>query len=410
MESHVYHLLACCARAECTATHYRQLAHHAANLEHWESVASQAELHGVAPLLYIHAQAAGLQLPLSTRRELQGLYVRHRQANRVRMRLLGDMMSAYQVAAIPALVIKGAALCQLVYPEPGLRPMSDIDILVPPSQARRAQQVLAGLGFHAPKPPGVAFSHRHLHGATINREGVSVTVEIHHRLFSDYWDNLRAYVQNRFGAPVPAEITALPSPSESPSGWPGIQRMASFSLEDLTLYTLGYEDTLGYLCRHLTSHVNVWDFARLIWVADIVSFAERFAAAIDWKLIRRQYPAVPEILSLLNCITPLSDEVLSLAGVKVGSIPQGIGIEFQGWPRASLGAGSKQGYLRLLRDTLLPSEWWLRLRYALGSGRSFFWYRWLRHPLYIVGHVARAFLERLGWPTPLELAHGPEPK
>jgi len=59
-----------------------------------------------------------------------------------------------------------------------------------------------------------------------------------------------------------------------------------------------------------------------------------------------------------------------------------------------------------LRDTIFPSEWWLRLRYKLGSVRPLFWHRWIRHPLYILGHVARVFLEWLGWPTPLELAHG----
>jgi hypothetical protein len=414
MESQVYRLLACCARAECTATHDRCLARAAANLQHWEGVAAQAELHGVAPLLYVHSKAAGVQIPLSTRRELQGLYVRHRQANRIRMRLLGDVLAAYQSAGIAALILKGAALCQLVYREPGLRPMSDIDILVAPSQARRAQQVLADLGFDAPKPRGAAFPHRHLHAATTNLEGVSVALEIHHRLFSDYWDNLRSYVHNRFVSSSLVGIAAQTSAPQAAAGWHGMQGVTdqpqSFSLGELTVYTLSYEDTLGYLCRHLTSHVNVWDFARLIWVADIVSFAERFAGAVDWGLVRRRYPAVPDTLSLLHFLTPLSDELLSLAGIKTGSAPQGIGMEFQGWPRAPLATGGKRGYLRLLRDTLLPSEWWLRLRYALGSGRSLFWYRWLRHPLYIVGHVARAFLERLGWPTPLELARGPEPK
>ena len=46
----------------------------------------------------------------------------------------------------------------------------------------------------------------------------------------------------------------------------------------------------------------------------------------------------------------------------------------------------------------------------LGSDYPLFWYRWLRHPLYILGHVVRACLERLGWPTPGELAEGRAPK
>jgi hypothetical protein len=59
-----------------------------------------------------------------------------------------------------------------------------------------------------------------------------------------------------------------------------------------------------------------------------------------------------------------------------------------------------------LRDTFFPSEWWLRLRYQLGCARSLrlAWHRWLRHPLYVLGHVARALLERLGWPIAAELA------
>jgi len=66
----------------------------------------------------------------------------------------------------------------------------------------------------------------------------------------------------------------------------------------------------------------------------------------------------------------------------------------------------EKGYRRVVRDTLLPSEWWLRLRYQVGSARPLFWYRWVRHPLHILGHVVRAMLERLGWPTPLALARG----
>ena len=109
-------------------------------------------------------------------------------------------------------------------------------------------------------------------------------------------------------------------------------------------------------------------------------------------------------------MTPLSDELLSVAPVKIGRAPQGVGVEYQGWPRARLAHWPEMGYRRALRHTLVPSEWWLRLRYKLGSDPPLFWYRWLRHPLYILGHVVRAFLEWLGWPTPGELAEGRAPK
>lgn len=420
----VYQLLALCARAECSATHYELLAQAAAELKEWEGVAVQAEAHGMAPLLYVHLKAAGVELPLSANRELLGLYVRHRHANQVRTRVLCDILAAYQAADIPVLVLKGAALSHLLYPGPGLRPMSDVDILVPQSEVWRAQRLLAELGFDTPQPPGHTLPHRHLPAATLRSQGLSVDVEIHHQLLSDYFDNARAYVISMLPPSVRSIAVAkkrgkqrsLSDTSSEPwNVWgdpnqPGLNHLTKqplpFTLQDQTAHTLGYEDMLGYVCHHLVSHVNVWDYARLIWVADVVSFAERFTAEIDWEWVQLQNPAVLDTLSLLHFMTPLSDELLSVAPIKIGRAPQGIGVEYQGWPKTRVADWPARGYRHALRDTLLPSEWWLRLRHKLGSDRPLFWYRWLRHPLYVLGHIIRALLERLGWPSPLELVQG----
>jgi hypothetical protein len=421
VDHHLYQFLGCCARAECHESHYEQLRQGAAKVRDWDEVAAEAERHGVAPLLYFHLKAAGVHIPLRAKRQLQGLTVRHRAANQVRLRLLHNILEAYQSAGIPALVLKGAALSQLVYPEPGLRPMSDLDLLVLPSQARRAQQVLADLGFHAPPPNEAVFSHRHFGAATRCVEEILVAVEIHHQLVSTYRDNARAYVYNTL-APILGPNARFMNPE------PGIQRRASrakaldeaallgiegsldrrlsFSMGNLTAYTLNYEDTLGYLCWHLTSHVNVWDFGRLIWVADAVSFAEHFAAQMDWKRIARRFPAALDTLALLHWVTPLSDELLGRASIQIGGRPRGIGMEYRGWPRTPLAGWRGRGYGRVLRDTLCPPEWWLRLCYQLGATRPLFWCRWLRHPLHLAGHIVRVALERLGWPTPRELAGG----
>jgi hypothetical protein len=419
----VYRFLALCARAESDAAHYSRLAQAAAKVTEWESVAAQAESHGLAPLLYVHAQAAEVQLPPAVKRKLQGLYLRHRHANQVRTGVLRDILSAYAAAGIPALVLKGAALCRTVYPEPGLRPMSDLDILVREGDLWRAQSLLTGLGFDAPLPAGPAVAHRHLAIAARQVEGLSVQVEIHHKLLSDYFDHAASFIHSLArplsappGRPAPAgasrileaDLTGLGKPVRS--HWVGLEGLTApphpFDLAGLTAYTLSYEDTLEYLCRHLSSHVNVWDFGRLIWVADIVSLAERYAAEIDWEHVRQHYPAALNTLSLLHFVAPLSDGLLSRAAISLGHAPQGIGVEFQGWPKIQLERWREKGYRHILRDTLFPSEWWLRLRYRVGSARSVLRYRWVRHPLHILGHVVRAVLEWLGWPTPQVLARG----
>jgi hypothetical protein len=404
----VYRLLALGARAECRATHHDQLAQQAAQLteREWSSVPAQAEIHGMGPLLYTHLKAAAVEPPLSVRRKLQGLYLRHRELNRVRMGVLREVLSVYDAAGIRALVLKGAALAHLVYPEPGLRPMSDLDILVPAADLWRAQSLLSELGFDAPLPFDQTLPHRHLVAATLETEGLPVHVEIHHRLLSDYFDSAIAQLRAATGIKVRSVRDA--SAAKELDG-PTVP-LYPFALAGLTAYTLGHEDTLWYLCQHLVSHVNVWESGRLIWVADIVSFAERFSPEVDWEQIRRQHPAVLDTLSLLHFMTPLSEELSSRAGVEIGRAPKGIGVEYGGWPRTGTMDRREREYGSVLRATLVPSEWWLRLRYSLGSARHLFWYRWVRHPLYILGHVVRVCLEKLGWPTPLELVRGNTPR
>jgi hypothetical protein len=372
MNSSVYRILALSARAECAAGHYQRLAQEAAKLREWEEVSAQAEVHGVAPLLYVHLKAAGAQIPPTVKRALQGLYLRHRRANQVRTCVLRDILTAYNAAGIPALVLKGAALSHLVYPESGLRPMSDLDILVPKSEARRAQSLLAGLGFDTHLPPNGALPDKHMAHAVLHIEGLSVIVEVHHNLFSK-------------AAPVSMEmdnLTAAPLPfSLKPDGF--------------TAHTLGYEDMLWHICLQLCLVNALFASPRLIWIADIVSFAERFAAEIDWERVKARYPLVLNTLSLLHFMTPLPETLLAQAPLKIGHAPQGIGEDFRGWPNSSLAAQREKGYRRILRDTFFPSEWWLRLRYGLGSTGSLFWCRWVRHPLHILGWVKHLLLGRL---------------
>ena len=195
MHADVYRLLALCARAECDAATYHIIGQAAAELGGWNEVLAQVEDHRVAPLLYVHLNGAGVELPLDAKHSLQSLYVRHRWADRVRRRVLHEILNAFQADDIPALVLKGAALSHLVYPESGLRPMSDLDILVPRPEVWRAGQVLAKLGFDVPLPPDRELHHHHLPIATRRDEGLLVAVELHHQLTSNYFDNAQAYLR-----------------------------------------------------------------------------------------------------------------------------------------------------------------------------------------------------------------------
>ena len=188
-----------------------------------------------------------------------------------------------------------------------------------------------------------------------------ISVEVHHNLYAK-------------GTPA-TELEAL-----YPAAIP-------FTIEGVTAYTLGYEDTLAHVCRHMREGAIFKPF-RLIGVADVVSLAERFADEIHWS---RVAPCVHNALGLFHQLAPLSEDLLRAASINVGDLPGGmgdnLGWDFRGWPRSSLAAQREKGYLGILWDTFYPPEWWLRLYYGLGRGPALWWGRMVRHPLHILSWV-----------------------
>ena len=135
---------------------------------------------------------------------------------------------------------------------------------------------------------------------------------------------------------------------------------------------------------------------RLIWVADIVGFAEMFAGQIDWLKIKRDYPRVVNILALFDAVTPLSDSLKEQAKLTMGRPAGAIGAEFEGWPRLSVKAmrNRQKSYPQILQDTLWPPEWWLCLYHGVAPGHGLNRARWLGHPLHIAGFTKQLLFEK----------------
>ena len=47
--------------------------------------------------------------------------------------------------------------------------------------------------------------------------------------------------------------------------------------------TLGHDDMLWHLCRHMVGLKHPF---RLVWVADIVGYAEAFVEELNWDYLR----------------------------------------------------------------------------------------------------------------------------
>ncbi len=106
-------------------------------------------------------------------------------ATELRMRMLGkrlvESLDALEEAGIEAVVLKGGALAHTLYPDPGERSMSDLDLLVPPERAGAARRALTSAGWRQAEDRYPEENYRrHYHLPPLLDEGGSgVALEIH---------------------------------------------------------------------------------------------------------------------------------------------------------------------------------------------------------------------------------------
>lgn len=325
----------------------------------WDTLIARADAHALTPLVYTHLKAANVQLPAMLANQLKLIYLQQRRIYQTRSTVLKEVLSAFQQANIGVLVLKGGALAQLLYADPVLRPMRDLDLLVAPDQALQAQALLKNLGFTAPIPKAreLKLSHQ-LPEAFKHRDGIQVTIEIHVEVLSKDrpirldWHNLK-------------------------------QPLMDFSVQDVNAKTLSLEEMLFHLCHHL---VTMGQSIRLIGIADIRGFIEHYHQLLDWPLIKRKYPFVLSTLYLIHLLTPLNDSVVEQYLGSRRKLPTDIGVEYQGWPYRSWNKPQchPDSLKQLLMDSLNPPEWWLRLHYGLGIGGSALVGRYVMHPWHLL--------------------------
>src|SRR5262249_16920252 len=102
------------------------------------------------PLLAFNLNRLGVKDPL-----LAAFSMLHRLAhveNTARLGEAAQALRALRDASIDTLVLKGAAVASLYYPDHGLRPMGDVDVLVPTSQRQAAMTALGKAGWTPPWP------------------------------------------------------------------------------------------------------------------------------------------------------------------------------------------------------------------------------------------------------------------
>lgn len=245
----------------------------------WAATVRLAQAERVAPLLYWSCQQAGWPagIPAEARQELTRQYFATAARNTLLFDELERILAALAEAAIPVIVLKGAALATTLYPSIGLRPMADLDLLVPQADMERALQIAKEqLGYREPRMDEAPHLNRlvdyHVH--LVSGAAQPLVLELH-------W-NLVASRASWYAAPVEwfwQHSQPLPAAPQA--------RM------------LAPEAQLLYLAAHAVLQHGASE-TRLLWIYDIHALAGQ--PGLDWDGLLEQARALRWSAVLLQAL------------------------------------------------------------------------------------------------------------
>ncbi len=244
----------------------------------WDVVLFFAWLHSVAPLLYRHLKRLDVlsRIPHEASRRLLQLSHRVSFRNRRYAKALEEVLDVLEGAGIPVIVLKGISLVELIYGDLSLRPLIDLNLVVPEEERHRARDLLLRKEYiiwSRNPSQGRFFSQFHL------VKWKDFRVDLLLQWHPVNWPRVHAVDLRRFWAEVlPARIsgrnTLIPSPV------------------DLILYLCLQPGRNGFLnataldMRDPAEFVfSEWTENRLIRFTDIHEVMRHFEGTFDWEVL-----------------------------------------------------------------------------------------------------------------------------
>jgi len=117
--------------------------------EDWEDVLRESRRHGLGPLLawQLKSLSHEISIPGNIQDELRSGLLLSAARNLRLFHELSRVLKKLHEAGIPVIVLKGAFLAEVIYPDLATRPMVDIDIMVQKENLERASQILIEQGY-----------------------------------------------------------------------------------------------------------------------------------------------------------------------------------------------------------------------------------------------------------------------
>ena len=342
----------------------------------WALLVKEAEAEGVAPLVYWELSKSGKisSLPKQISNHLRAIYFSTRMKNEQSIAELKTLVAAFDQADIPVVALKGICFALTIYPDIGLRPMVDLDLLVPASKISEAVEIAKTFGYVETVPEVFPGLNKLLGDEICLRKTGSpfVVIELHNSLL----------VNKSFTYAVPVDWF-----------WEQTERLDSSSLvvhENLGMLTPTAQ--LLYAAGHAVLKHGGRNTA-LRWYFDLDRLIRFFDLRMDWDLFLKQAEAfqwgsaldvaLSETYKYFN--TPIPNHVLAALSQTVDShrnliarkdiqTSSRILEEYQ-----NLLARNWFGRFILLLGLVMPGPAYMRWRYGLKSNWGlplWYLYRW----------------------------------
>lgn len=306
----------------------------------WRAVVEEAKAARVAPLLYDVLRGQN-RVPIQVIRSLRSEYDLTLRYNLYLFGELRRVLRRLNEHAVPVILLKGAALTEVIYTNLALRPMRDLDLLVPTQAVPRAEGILKGLGYAVPRvdpQPGATLAYESQ--MTVSKsDPLPCHIEIHWNLIDSpfyqhslatewFWD------------------TSLP-----------------LTVGQESARILGPEAQTLYLCAHLLLHHGGND---LLWFYDLVQVIRYYRVQLDWQEILTRAQSLTVTLPAQSILIALAEEWCAPIPSNIIAKLRGLSVSPAELEAArALTLPGRSPTRRFWRDLLSLPSWRARLSFAL---------------------------------------------
>lgn len=204
----------------------------------WNYIIGCSIKQGISPLFYWNLKKInnGKDVPSEIMKNLEKIYYSNLARNMLLYDELSKILTAFKKAGIDTIVLKGAFLAEEIYKNIGLRPMSDIDLLIKEKDLQKAKKELTELKYSATSVHQTKL-HEQFQTVLDNElsfinHNIKIAIDLH-------WDIQSPYI------PYKVDINKF---------WNNARLIKITGVETLTFAP---EDLLQHLCLHMDKHISI---------------------------------------------------------------------------------------------------------------------------------------------------------